>query len=177
MRASPAERGFSCQRIANFVGPPFVANAARPTATLDHPLPTGHVMYEVPVVVTRQERHFEPSVRRVLGTDKEPNAESANRESPSRGVVAAPMADEPGEDEGNQPDATNPNKIMPPRRIYDFALGASWLESTNLFTKEMGPARGPNCGGPFPAQTRLGQRHDAITLANHPQREVNGGRV
>jgi hypothetical protein len=33
---------------------------------------------------------------------------------------------------------------MPHRRIYDFALGASWLESTNLFTKEMGPAQGPD---------------------------------
>jgi hypothetical protein len=102
-------------------------------------------VYEIAVVVTRQERHFEPSVRRVLGTDKEPNAESANRESPGRGVVAAPMADEPSENEGDQLDATNdPNKIMPHRRIYDFALGESWLESTNLFTKEMGPARGPD---------------------------------
>jgi hypothetical protein len=109
-----------------------------------HPLPTGRVVDEMSVVVTRQERHFEPSVRRVLGTDKEPNAESANRESPSCGIVAAPVADEPNENEGDQPDATNPNKIMPHRRIYDFALGASWLESTNLFTKEMGPARGPD---------------------------------
>ena len=94
------------------------------------------------MVVTRQERHFEPSVRRVLGTDKEPNAESANRESPGCGVVAAPMADEPSEDEGDQPDATNPQKVMPHRRICDFALGASWPESTNLFAKEIGPARG-----------------------------------
>ena len=151
MRASPAERGFSCQRIANFVGPPFVANAARPTATLDHPLPTGHVMYEVPVGVTGQERHFEPSVRRVLGTDKEPNAESANRESPGRGVVAAPMADEPSKNDGDQPDATNPHKVMPHRRIYDFALGASCPESTNLFTKEMGPRSGAGLWGSIPS--------------------------
>jgi hypothetical protein len=65
------------------------------------------------VVVTRQERHIEPSMRRVLGANKKPEAESANRESPSRCVVAAPMADEPGEDEGDQPNATNPNKVMP----------------------------------------------------------------
>jgi hypothetical protein len=124
---------------------------APPTATLDHPLPTGRVVYEIAVVVTRQERHFEPSVRRVLGTDKEPNAESANRESPGRGVVAAPMADEPSEDEGDQPDATNPHKVMPHRRIYDFALGASWPESTNLFTKEMGPRSGAGLWGPIPS--------------------------
>ena len=98
------------------------ASAARPTATL----PTGRVVYEMPVVVTRQERHFEPSMRRVLGASKKPEAESADCESPSRGVVAAPMADEPGEDEGDQPDATNPNKVMPHRRIYDFAPGASF---------------------------------------------------
>jgi len=78
------------------------------------------------VVVTRQERHFEPSMRRVLGAYKKPKAESADRESPSRSVVAAPMADEPGEDEGDQPDAANPNKVMPHRRIYDFARGASF---------------------------------------------------
>jgi hypothetical protein len=52
------------------------------------------------VVVTRQEWHLKPSVRRVLGANTEPKAESANRESPSRGIGAAPMADEPGEDEG-----------------------------------------------------------------------------
>ena len=95
------------------------------------PLTTGRVVQEMPVVVTRQVRHFEPSMRRVLGTNENPKAESADRESPSRGVVAAPMADEPGEDEGDQPDATNPHKVMPHRRIYDFARGASWL-STNL---------------------------------------------
>ena len=78
------------------------------------------------VVVTRPERHFEPSMRRVLGAHKKPKAESADCESPSRGVVAAPMADEPGEDEGDQPDATNPNNVMPHRRIYDFAPGASF---------------------------------------------------
>ncbi len=81
------------------------------------PLPTGCVVSEMAVVVTRQERHFEPSMRRVLGANKKPKAESADRESPSRGIIAAPMADEPGEDEGDQPDATNPHKVMPHRRI------------------------------------------------------------
>ena len=60
---------------------------------------------------------------RVLGANKKPKAESADRESPSRSVVAAPMANEPGENEGDQPDATNPNQIMPHRRIRDFATG------------------------------------------------------
>ena len=54
----------------------------------DHPLPTGRVVYEM-----------------------------ADRESPSSGVIAAPMADEPSDDEGDQPDATNPHKVMPHRRI------------------------------------------------------------
>ena len=121
----------------------------------DDPLPTGHVVYEMAVVVTRQERHFEPSVRRVLGTNKEPNAESADRESPSRGVVAAPMADEPTEEEGDQPDATNPRKVMPHRRISDFALGASWPESTNLFTKEMSPSSGAGLWGLISDQCAL----------------------
>ena len=67
------------------------------------------------MVVTGQERHFEPSVGRVLGANKKPKAERANRKSPSRGVVATPMAEEPGEDEGDQPNATNPNKVVPHR--------------------------------------------------------------
>jgi hypothetical protein len=100
------------------------------------PLPTGRVVYEMAVVVTRQERHFEPSMRRVLGAKKKTKAESGDRKSPSRGVIAAPTTDEPGEDDGDQPDATNPHKVMPHRRIWDFALGTSWPESTNLFTPE-----------------------------------------
>jgi hypothetical protein len=52
-------------------------------------------------MVTRQERHCELSVRRVLGANKEPKAESRNRESPSLRAVATPMADEPGEDKGD----------------------------------------------------------------------------
>ena len=83
----------------------------------DHPLPTGRAVYEMAVMMTRQERQFEPSMCRVLGANKKPKAESADRESPSRGVIAAPMADEPGEDEGDQPDATNPHEVMPHRRI------------------------------------------------------------
>jgi hypothetical protein len=43
-------------------------------------------MYEMAVVVTRQERHFEHSMCRVLGSDKKPKAESADRESPSRSL-------------------------------------------------------------------------------------------
>jgi hypothetical protein len=107
-------------------------------------------MYEMAVVVTRQERHFEPSMCRVLGANKERKAESADCESPSCRVVAAPMADEPGEDEGDQPDATNPHKVMPHRRISDFAAGRSWPESTNLSTKEMSPDPRPDCWGSFP---------------------------
>ena len=57
------------------------------------PLTTGRVMYEMPVVVARQEWHFEPSMCCVLGANEKPNAESADRESPSCGVVAAPMAE------------------------------------------------------------------------------------
>ena len=83
------------------------------------------------MVVTRQVRHFEPSMRRVLGTNEKPKAESADRESPSRGVVAAPMADEPGENKSDQPDATNPQKVMPHRRINDFARAQVGL-CTNL---------------------------------------------
>jgi hypothetical protein len=54
-------------------------------------------MYEVPVVVTGQERHFEPSVRRVLGTDKDadpnyvPPAERSKKSTRHR-VVRAPRA-------------------------------------------------------------------------------------
>ena len=83
----------------------------------DSVLPTGRVVYEMAVMVTRQERHFELSMCRVLGANKKPKAESADRESPSSGVIAAPMADEPSDDEGDQPDATNPHKVMPHRRI------------------------------------------------------------
>jgi hypothetical protein len=126
----------------------------RPMAAVDHPPPTGRVVYEMEVVVTRQERHFEPPVRRVLGADKEPKGESANRESPSCHIVAAPMADEPSQDEGNQPDATNPRKVMLHRRICDFARGASGPESTDLFTKEMSPVPGPDCRGLISAQTK-----------------------
>jgi hypothetical protein len=42
------------------------------------------------VVLTREERHLEFAVRRVLSTDKESKAESADCESPGRSVVAAP---------------------------------------------------------------------------------------
>jgi hypothetical protein len=33
------------------------------------------------------------------------------------GFVAAPMADEPCDNEGDQPDATDPQKVMPHRRV------------------------------------------------------------
>ena len=71
--------------------------------------------------MTRQERHFEPSMCRVLGANKKPKAESADGESPSRGIIATPMADEPSDYEGDQPDATNPHKVMPHRHFPDFA--------------------------------------------------------
>jgi hypothetical protein len=64
-------------------------------------------------------------VGRVLGANEKPKAESADRESPSRSVVAAPMADEPGKGEGDQPDATNPNQIMPHLRICDLRPGVN----------------------------------------------------
>ena len=57
------------------------------------------MVYEMPVVVTRQERHFESPWVVFSAPTKEPKAESADRESPGRGVVAAP--DEPTEDEGD----------------------------------------------------------------------------
>jgi hypothetical protein len=72
------------------------------------------------VVLTREERHFESSVRSVLGTDKESKAESADCESPGRSVVAAPVADQPSQDQGDQPDATNPHKVMQHRRVYNL---------------------------------------------------------
>ena len=94
------------------------------------------MVYEMPVVVTRQERHFEPSMRRVLGANKKSKAESADRESPSCGVIAAPMADEPGEGQGDQPDAANPHKVMPHRRIQDFAQGPSGLRAQTCSQKK-----------------------------------------
>jgi hypothetical protein len=125
-------------------------------------------VYEMAVVVTRQERHIEPSMRRVLGANKKPEAESANRESPSRCVVAAPMADEPGEDERDQPDATNQHNVMPHRRIYDFARGASWPEHKPGFTIETSPTPGPDCLGLISNsdKTGSGQEHD-FKLPNH----------
>jgi hypothetical protein len=68
---------------------------------------------EMAVVVARQEWHFESSVCGVLSTNKEPEAESADRESPSRCFVAAPTVDEPRANESDQPDATNPQKVVP----------------------------------------------------------------
>jgi hypothetical protein len=82
-------------------------------AALDHPLTTGRVVYKMAMMLAGQEWHFEPSMRCVLGANKKPKAESADCESPSRSVVAAPTADEPAEDEGDQPNATNPNKVVP----------------------------------------------------------------
>jgi hypothetical protein len=61
-------------------------------------LPTGYVVCEVAMVVARQERHFEPAVCGVLSTNKEPEAEGADRESPRGCFVSTPMADEPRKD-------------------------------------------------------------------------------
>jgi hypothetical protein len=60
----------------------IVHGGGKRRAALDHPLPTGRVVDEMSMVVTRQERHFEPSMRRVLGAHKKPKAESADCESP-----------------------------------------------------------------------------------------------
>jgi hypothetical protein len=95
-----------------------VAGKARKNAIR---LPTSHVVCEMAVVVAQQERHFEPAVCGVFSTNKEPEAEGADRESPRRGFVAAPMADEPCDNEGDQPDATDPHKVMPHRRVSIFS--------------------------------------------------------
>jgi hypothetical protein len=60
-----------------------------------------------------QERHSELSLGRVLGTDKEANTEGSDHESPRGGAVAAPSADEPSDDGGHEPNATNPNYVVP----------------------------------------------------------------
>jgi hypothetical protein len=100
------------------------------------PLPTSRVVYEMAVVLTRQERHFELAVCGVLGANKEPKAESADRESPRRGVITAPMADEPRENESHQPDAANPHKVVPHRRVSIYGGTSS--------QKEMSPMSGPD---------------------------------
>lgn len=56
---------------------------------------------ELPVMVIQQERDFEPSVRGVLGTNKEPKAEGTDRKCPGNGVVAAETADEPSDNDGD----------------------------------------------------------------------------
>ena len=58
-------------------------------------------MCELPVVVIREERDFESPVRGILGTNKEPKAEGADRKRPGRSVAAAPTADEPRDSEGD----------------------------------------------------------------------------
>ncbi len=57
---------------------------------------------------------------RVLGANKKSKAESADRESPNRSVVASPMADEPDKGEGDEPDATDPHNVVPHHRICDL---------------------------------------------------------
>jgi len=52
-------------------------------------------------------------MRRVLGTDEDAEAEHSDRESPGSGVVAAPMADEPRQHDGDEPDAADPDKVVP----------------------------------------------------------------
>ena len=56
---------------------------------------------ELPMVVIRQERDFEPSLRGVLGTNKEPKAEGADRKRPGSSVIAAETADEPSDNDGD----------------------------------------------------------------------------
>src|SRR5580693_842124 len=150
----------------------IVHGGGKRRAALDHPLPTGRVVDEMSMVVTRQERHFEPSMRRVLGAHKKPKAESADRESPSRGVIAAPMANEPGEDEGDQPDATNPYKVMPHSSYLRFCAARSWPVHKPGFTKEISPDPAGLLGlsgrivGTHSVQRALSRGHDRI-IASH----------
>jgi hypothetical protein len=74
------------------------------------------------MVVARQEWHFKPAVCGVLSTDKEPEAEGADRKSPRCCFVAAPTADEPRANERDQPDATDPEKVVPHRRVSISSL-------------------------------------------------------
>jgi hypothetical protein len=73
------------------------------------------------MVMARQEWHFEPAVCGVLNANKEPEAEGADRESPHRRFVAAPSADEPRANDSEQPDATDPEKVVPHRRVSIFS--------------------------------------------------------
>jgi hypothetical protein len=75
-----------------------------------------------PVHMVAQERHAELSLGRVLGTDEDAKTEGRDRESPRGGAVAAPPAYEPSDDGGHEPNATNPNYVVPHSRIYGFAI-------------------------------------------------------
>jgi hypothetical protein len=58
------------------------------------------VVCELPVVVIREEGDFEPPVRGVLGTNKEPKAEGGDRKRPGSSVVAAETTNEPSDNKG-----------------------------------------------------------------------------
>src|SRR5262249_34918491 len=75
-----------------------------------------------PVHIVAQDWHSELSLGRVLGTDEEAETEGNNRDRPRRDAVTAPAAYDPGDDGGHEPDATDPNIVVPHRGIYDFAL-------------------------------------------------------
>jgi hypothetical protein len=110
-------------------------------------LPTGNVVCEMAMVVARQERHFEPAVCSVLTTNKEPKTEGADRESPHRRFVAAPSADEPRAKDSDQPDATDPEKVVPHRRVSIFNLTFSPEKRVHVRVVPWG----------FPAHARFGR--------------------
>jgi hypothetical protein len=99
------------------------------------------VVHQMPMV-TREKRYVETSLRAVLCTDQDAETEGNSHDRPSRNAVAAPAADQPSYRGGGEPDATHPNKVMPHRRIYDFAslrLVKSRRQAVeNSFSRERG---------------------------------------
>ena len=57
------------------------------------------------------------SLRAVLRTNKDANTEGCDRDSADRNAVAAPTTYEPGDDAAHNPDAANPNYVVPHRRL------------------------------------------------------------
>jgi hypothetical protein len=76
-----------------------------------------------PVHMMAQERHSELPLGRVLGTNEEPEAEGADRKRPRDDAVAAPSAYEPSNYGGHEPNATNPNYVVP--HLHDFTAGGN----------------------------------------------------
>jgi len=82
-------------------------------------LPAGDVTPQVwPMhVVTWEERHFESSLWAVLRTNKDANTERCNRDGADSNAVAAPTTYEPRDDAAHNPDAANPNYVVPHGRL------------------------------------------------------------